>query len=92
MTKPRQGPATPPEPETPEPDPAAEGEDQDQAEQAGEEHAPFALYPKRLVRHVYTAAGVEQTRYGLVVDPDGPLIAWLPVEHVGHLKDQLEEV
>jgi hypothetical protein len=49
-----------------------------------------ALYPRRLVRHAYDSGGQTHTRYGIVVDPDGPLVAWLQVEHAGHLAEALE--
>lgn len=64
----------------------AELEDQAQAEAGQEPEAEVALYPRRLVKHTYQSGDAEVTRYGLVVDPDGPLVAWLPVEHVGHLE------
>lgn len=60
------------------------------------EHDVEAVAPRRwsgyLVRHVYSEGGVERVRYGLLVDQPGPLVAWLPVEDVGHLKDVLEEM
>lgn len=49
---------------------------------------PF--FPGRVVKHTYDQGDAEVVRYGLVVEREPLLIAWLPAEPAAHLVDAIQ--
>jgi len=67
--------------------PAQQDQDGKDPPDVTDDERPERTYQRGgIVRYTYLdGADQPHERYGLVVDLDGPLVAWLPVEHAGHL-------